>query len=75
MTKKETRIRQITLKMTTIETVRKGECSLPAQGAVLDLLHEALQKDNPVIFVEDERSGGRYRLTKKGLVKLRTSSK
>ena len=68
MTEKKTPIKQMTIKMTTLETIRKQECSLPTYGAVLDLLREALEKNSPIIFVEEERTGRRYELTKHGLV-------
>ena len=69
--KKESPIKQITIKMKTLETVLKQECSLPAYGAVLDLLHEAINDDVCRIVVEDNKTHRRYQLREHGLIDMK----
>jgi hypothetical protein len=71
MTSKKSPIKQMTIKMTTLETILKRECSLPAYGAVLDLLHEAINDDVCRIVVEDEKTHRRYQLTEHGLIEMK----
>jgi hypothetical protein len=71
MTNKKSPFKQITIKMTTLETVRKAECSLPAYGAVIDLLHEAVKDDGCIIVVEDDNTHRRYQLTKHRLIEMK----
>ena len=74
MGKMKSPIERITVEMTTLETVLKGEGSPGGCGMVLDLLRQALEGDKPVVVVEDKRTGRRYRLTKKGFIELRSST-
>ena len=69
MTKKDPSIDPITIRLTTLEAVLKGEGSPTGCGAVIELLAEALRTNSPTIVVEDDRQGGLYKLTKEGLVK------
>jgi hypothetical protein len=72
MPKMKSPIERITIEMTTLETILKGEGSPGGCGMALDLIRQGLEADNPEIVVEDRRTGRRYRLTKKGLVESRS---
>jgi hypothetical protein len=70
MAKKEPSIKTVSVKLTTLEAVLKGEGAPDGCGAVLKLLAEALRTNSPTIVVEDDRQGGQYELTREGLVRL-----
>jgi hypothetical protein len=71
MAKVKSPIERITIEMTTLEDVLKREGSPTGRSMVLDLLRQALEKNEPSVVVEDRSAGRRYRLTKKGLVEWR----
>lgn len=68
MTDMKSPIERITIEMTTLEAVLKGEGSPTGCSMVLDLLRQALEKNEPIVVVEDKSASRRYRLTKNGLV-------
>jgi hypothetical protein len=71
MTNKKAPFKQITIKLTTLGTILKRECSLPAYGALIDLLHEAVKDDGCIIVVEDDKTHRRYQLTKHRLIEMK----
>jgi hypothetical protein len=71
MPKMKSPIERITVEMTTLEAVLKGDGAPTGCSMVLDLLYQALEENKPVIVVQDKRTGRRYTLTEKGLIEFK----